>query len=104
MEGDASFGGAGEQDSQDPMTFDGTAEFNGPGLLSIEDSGPAVTNNGTLTLAPGAVVRGSVCCVNPDVFLNTGTVTMTAAGTATWPTWRSTTKGSVWSCRAACWT
>ena len=53
MEGDASFGGAGEQDSQDPMTFDGTAEINGPGLLSIEDSGPAVTNNGTLTVAAG---------------------------------------------------
>jgi hypothetical protein len=80
VEGDASFGGAGEQDSQDPMTFDGTAEINGPGLLSIEDSGPAVTNNGTLTVAPGAVARGSVCCANPDVFLNTGTVTMTAAG------------------------
>ena len=80
VEGDASFSGAGEQDSQDPMTFDGTAEINGPGLLSIEDSGPAVTNNGTLTVAPGAVARGSVCCVNPDVFLNTGTVTMTAPG------------------------
>ncbi len=80
VEGDASLGGAGEQDSQDPMTFDGTAEFNGPGLLSIEDSGPAVTNNGTLTVAAGAVARGSVCCVNPDVFLNNGTVTMTAAG------------------------
>lgn len=78
--GDASFGGAGEQDSQDPMTFDGTAEINGPGLLSIEDSGPAVTNNGTLTVAPGATVRGSVCCANPDVFLSTGTVTMTAPG------------------------
>ena len=80
VEGDASFSGAGEQDSQDPMTFDGTAEINGPGLLSIQDSGPAVTNNGTLTVAPGAVARGSVCCVNPDVFLNTGTVTMTAPG------------------------
>jgi hypothetical protein len=79
--GDASFGGAGEQDSQDPMTFDDTAEFNGPGLLSIQDSGPAVTNNGTLTLAPNAVARATVCCVSPDVFLNTGTVTMAAPGT-----------------------
>ena len=80
-EGDASFGGAGEEDSQDPMTFDSTAEFNGPGLLSIQDSGPAITNNGSLTVAPNAVVRATVCCVNPDVFLNTGTVSL-ASGTA----------------------
>src|SRR5438876_626663 len=65
--GDASFSGAGEQDSQDPMTFAGTAEIKGPGLLSIQDSGPAVTNAGILTVSPGATVRGSVCCVNPDV-------------------------------------
>ena len=83
VEGDASIGGAGEADVQTPMTFDGTAEINGPGLLSIQDAGPAITNNGTLTVAPGAAVKGSVCCVNPDVFLNTGTVTMSAAGTAT---------------------
>ena len=81
VEGDASFSGAGEAEVQTPMTFDGTAEFNGPGLLSIEDAGPAVTNNGLLTVAPGAVVRGSVCCVNPDAFLNTGTVIVSAAGT-----------------------
>src|SRR5215472_10982047 len=81
VEGDASFSGAGQADVQDPMTFDGTAEFNGPGLLSIQDSGPAITNNGTLTVAPNAVVRASVCCVNPDVFLNTGTVTMSSPGT-----------------------
>jgi hypothetical protein len=93
--GDASFGGAGEQDSQDPMTFDGTAEFNGPGLLSIEDSGPAVTNNGTLTVAPGAVVRGSVCCASPDVFLNTGIVTMTAPGTGNLADMEFSDQGSV---------
>jgi hypothetical protein len=81
VEGDASFSGAGQADVQDPMTFDGTAEFNGPGLISIQDAGPAITNNGTLTVAPGAVAGGSVCCVNPDVFLNTGTVTMTSPGT-----------------------
>ena len=80
-EGDASFGGAGEEDSQDPMTLNSTAEFNGPGLLSIQDSGPAITNNGSLTVAPNAVVRATVCCVNPDVFLNTGTVSL-ASGTA----------------------
>jgi hypothetical protein len=83
VEGDAAFSGAGEQDSQDPMTFDSTAEIKGPGLLSIQDSGPAITNSGTLTLSPGAVVRASVCCVNPDEFLNTGTVSMATSGTAT---------------------
>jgi hypothetical protein len=72
VEGDASFSGAGQADVQDPMTFDGTAEFNGPGLISIQDAGPAITNNGTPTVAPGAVAGASVCCVNPDVFLNTG--------------------------------
>ena len=81
VEGDASFSGAGQADVQDPMTFDGTAEFNGPGLMSIQDAGPAITNNGTLTVAPGAVAGGSVCCVNPDVFLNNGTVAMTSPGT-----------------------
>jgi hypothetical protein len=79
--GDASIGGAGEAESQAPMTFDGTAELNGPGLLSIQDSGPAITNNGTLTVAPNAVVQASVCCVTPDVLLNNGTVSL-ASGTA----------------------
>jgi hypothetical protein len=95
VQGDASFSGAGREDSQDPMTFDGTAEFNGPGLLSIEDSGPAVTNNGTLTVAPGAVVRGSVCCASPDVFLNTGIVTMTAPGTGNLADMEFSDQGSV---------
>ncbi len=95
VEGDASFSGAGEADVQDPMTFDGTAEFNGPGLLSIEDSGAAITNNGTLTVAPNAVVRASVCCVNPDVFLNNGTVTMSAAGTGNLANMEFNDQGSV---------
>ena len=81
--GNASFSGAGELDSQDPMTFEGTTDIAGPGLLSIQDSGPAITNSGTLTLEPNVSVRGSVCCVNPDVFLNTGTVSLSGAGTAT---------------------
>jgi hypothetical protein len=79
--GDASFSGAGEADSQAPMTFEGTTEFNGPGLLSIQDAGAAITNDGTLTVAPAAAVRASVCCVNPDVFRNNGTVAMTSGGT-----------------------
>jgi hypothetical protein len=95
VEGDASFSGAGEAESTQPMTFDGTAEFNGPGLLSIQDAGPAITNNGTLTVAPGAVAQGSVCCVNPDVFLNNGTVAMTAAGTGNLANMEFNDQGSV---------
>src|SRR5690348_10087248 len=34
VEGKASFSGAGEQDSQAPMTFDGNTDIAGPGLLS----------------------------------------------------------------------
>src|SRR5215472_3386532 len=83
VEGNASIGGAGEQDIQDPMTFDGNTDIAGPGLMSIQDSGPAITNSGTLTLEPNAVVRGSVCCVTPDEFINNGTVAVPASGTAT---------------------
>jgi hypothetical protein len=83
VQGDASFSGAGREDSQDPMTFDGTTEIQGPGVLLIQDSGPAVTNTGTLTLSPGSTMQGGACCVTPDVFLNTGTVSMSAVGTAT---------------------
>jgi len=81
--GNASFSGAGERDSQAPMTFDGNTDIAGPGLLSIQDTGPAITNSGTLTLEPGAVVRASVCCVTPDEFINNGTVAVPASGTAT---------------------
>jgi hypothetical protein len=95
VEGDASIGGAGEQDVSQPMTFDGTAEFNGPGLISIQDAGPAITNNGVLTVAPGAVARGSVCCVNPDVVRNNGTVAMTAAGTGNLANMEFNDQGSV---------
>jgi hypothetical protein len=83
VQGDASFSGAGRENSQDPMTFNGTTEIKGPGVLLIQDSGPAVTNTGTLTLSPGATMQGGGCCVTPDVFLNTGTVSMSTAGTAT---------------------
>ena len=85
VEGDASFSGVGEQDVQSPVTFDGNTDIGGPGLLSIQDSGPAITNSGTLTIEPGAMVRASVCCVTPDQFINTGTVAVpaSASGTAT---------------------
>jgi hypothetical protein len=83
VQGDASFSGTGRENSQAPMTFDGTAEIKGPGVLLIQDSGPAVTNNGTLTLSPGATMQGGACCVTPDELLNTGTLSMSTAGTAT---------------------
>ena len=83
VEGDASFSGTGRENSQAPMTFDSTAEIKGPGPLSIQDSGAAVTNNGTLTMSPGATMQASACCVTPDELLNTGTVSMPTAGTAT---------------------
>jgi hypothetical protein len=85
VQGDASFSGAGEQDSQAPMTFEGNTDIAGPGLLSIQDSGPAITNSGTLTIEPGAVVRADACCTSPDQFINTGTVAVpaSASGTAT---------------------
>jgi hypothetical protein len=85
VEGDASFGGVGEQDIQSPVTFDGNTDVAGPGLLSIQDSGPAITNSGTLTIEPGAVIRADACCVTPDQFVNTGTVAVpaSASGTAT---------------------
>jgi fibronectin-binding autotransporter adhesin len=93
--GDASFSGAGQADVQNPMTFEGTTEFNGPGLISIQDAGPAITNDGVLTVAPNAVVGGSVCCVNPDVFRNNGTVSMTSAGTGNLATMEFNDQGSV---------
>ena len=83
VEGDASFSGAGEQDVQAQMTFDGNTDIAGPGLVSIEDSGPAITNSGTLTLEPGVVVRADACCVSPDEFINNGTVAVPALATAT---------------------
>jgi hypothetical protein len=76
VDGNTSVSGAGEKDSQDPMTFSGRTDIAGPGLLSIQDSGPAITNSGTLALEPGAVVQADVCCVTPDEFINTGTVTV----------------------------
>ncbi|HET7247560.1 MAG TPA: hypothetical protein VFJ07_22300 [Streptosporangiaceae bacterium] len=93
--GDASFSGAGQADVQDPMTFEGTTEFNGPGLISIQDAGPAITNDGVLTVAPNAVLGGSVCCVNPDVFRNNGTVSMTSVGTGNLATMEFNDQGSV---------
>jgi fibronectin-binding autotransporter adhesin len=97
VEGDASFGGAGELDSQDPMTFLGNTDIAGPGLLSIQDSGTAIDNSGTFTLEPGAAVRASVCCVTPDVFVNTGTISMPAstAGTASLSFMEFNDQGSV---------
>ena len=83
VQGDASFSGLGEQDSQAPMTFEGATDIAGPGLLSIQDTGPAITNSGTLTIEPGAVIRAEACCVTPSKFINTGTVAVPASASGT---------------------
>jgi len=97
VQGTATLSGAGRENSQAPMTFEGTTEIDGPGLLSIQDPGNAITNSGTMTLKPGVVVGGSVCCVNPDQFLNTGTVSVpaSAAGTVSLEFMKFNDQGSV---------
>jgi hypothetical protein len=83
VQGTATLSGAGRENSQAPMTFEGTTEIDGPGLLSIQDPGNAITNSGTMTLKPGVVVGATVCCVNPDQFLNTGTISVPASAAKT---------------------
>src|SRR5262249_19795359 len=51
----------------------------GPGVLSIQDTGRAISNSGVLTLQPGATVRATVCCATTDELLNTGTIAVPAA-------------------------
>ena len=97
VEGSASFSGSGEEDSQAPLILDGITEIAGPGLLSLQDTGTAVKNSGTLTIEPGAVVRASVCCASTDEFLNTGVVSMpvSASGRASLAFTRFDDQGSV---------
>jgi hypothetical protein len=83
VQGSATFSGAGQKDSQSPMTFDGGTDVTG-GLLMTEDTGAAITNTGTFTISPGATVQADVCCVAQDDFVNDGTLAAPAAsGTAT---------------------
>ncbi len=79
VEGSASLSGSGEEDSQAPLTLDGITEIAGPGLLSLQDTGTAITNSGTLIIEPGAAVRATVCCASTDEFLNTGVVSVPAS-------------------------
>jgi hypothetical protein len=83
VEGTASFSGAGEEDSRAPMSLDGDTEIAGPGLLSVQDTGMAITNSGIMTLQPGAVVRATVCCASTDELLNTGIISVPASASRT---------------------
>jgi hypothetical protein len=84
VEGDATLSGAGERDSTQPVVFDGNTDISGPGLLSIQDKGPAVTNAGAMTVSPGTVIRATVCCATSDEFLNTGRLSVpSSAGITT---------------------
>jgi hypothetical protein len=83
VDGDATFSGAGEQDSTQPMVFDGNTDVEGPGLLSIQDVGTAVTNNGVLAMSPSAEMRATVCCATTDALVNTGTVTVPSSAAET---------------------
>jgi hypothetical protein len=65
------------------MTLSGLTTLSGAGELVVNRPGPAITNSGTFTIAPGAEVQASECCVSPDQFINTGSVVVLAGGTAT---------------------
>jgi hypothetical protein len=61
--------------------------FHGP--TTVQGSGPLeafqanISTSGTFTIKPGAAVGASACCVSPDEFLNTGTLTVPASGSGT---------------------
>jgi hypothetical protein len=79
VKGTASISGAGEKDSKSLLRLEGATTITGPGLLSIQDAGTAVSNSGVLTLEPGATVKATVCCASTDELLNTGTIAVPAA-------------------------
>ena len=69
-----------------PTSTPALLAFHGP--TTIQGSGPLeafaanISTSGTFTVKPGATVEASECCVSPDEFLNTGTLTVPASGTA----------------------
>ena len=69
-----------------PTTTPALLAFHGP--TTVQGSGPLeafaanISTSGTFTEKPGATVGASECCVSPDEFLNTGTLTVPASGTA----------------------
>jgi fibronectin-binding autotransporter adhesin len=84
VEGSATISGAGKKITMDQMTFDGSTEVSGTGLLETEFSG-AITNTGRFQLEPGSAVEANACCANPNKFVSTGILAMPASssGTAT---------------------
>jgi hypothetical protein len=61
------------------LTLQGSTTLN----AQLDTSGAKITNTGTFTMQTGAIVQADTCCVSPDQFVNTGSVVMPAAGTAT---------------------
>jgi fibronectin-binding autotransporter adhesin len=60
-----------------PTTVDDTGDVDLTGATSL-------LNLGTMTMKPGALISGSICCVKPDHVTNKGTLTVAAgSGTAT---------------------
>jgi hypothetical protein len=60
--------------------------FHGP--TTIEGAGPVeafaadISSSGAFTIRTGATIEGSTCCVSPDEFLSTGTLTVSGSGKA----------------------
>jgi hypothetical protein len=79
VKGTASISGGGEKDSRSLLTLEGATTITGSGVLSIQDTGLAISNSGVLTLQPGATVRATVCCATTDELLNTGTIAVPAS-------------------------
>jgi hypothetical protein len=63
------------------LAFHGPTTVQGTGTL--EAFAANISTSGTFTLKPGAGVGASACCVSPDEFLNTGTLTVPASGSGT---------------------
>jgi hypothetical protein len=82
VQGPATISGPGQKVTLAPLAFKGATEVSG-GLVLTEDTGRALTNTGTFTLKPGAEIEAHACCVSRDQFVNSGTLRMTAAGSAT---------------------
>jgi hypothetical protein len=60
--------------------------FHGP--TTVEGAGPVeafaadISSSGAFTIRTGATIEGSTCCVSPDEFLSTGTLTVSGSGKA----------------------
>jgi hypothetical protein len=83
VQGGASISGTGQENIKDPVTFSGVTVITGPGVVQVQDPGTVITNAGIMTLVPGATLEANACCTTPDVLVNTGTISVPAAGTAT---------------------